>query len=254
MRNIKITIEYDGTNYHGWQRQKNTSETVQEKLEEALTTINKKPVDVQGASRTDAGVHAMGQAANFFIDVSIPVERIPPALNRLLPEDIRCVKAEAVPVDFHARHDAQGKKYLYRIYNQGIPSVFIRNYVYYFKKKLDPVIMQQAARSLEGTHDFTSFRAADCTAKTTVRTIQSIEVIDKSPEIWVEVKGDGFLYNMVRIIIGTLIEVSLGKIRVKEVAEILAAKDRRLAGFTAPARGLTLVEVYYEKNCLTKEG
>src|SRR5690554_3569378 len=175
MRNIKITVEYDGTNYRGWQRQKNTSETVQEKLEEALTIINKKPVELQGASRTDAGVHALGQVANFFIDVSIPVERIPAALNRLLSEDIRCVKAESVPADFHARHDALGKKYLYRIYNQGIPSVFIRNYVYYFKKKLDPVIMQEAARCLEGTHDFSSFRAAECSARTTVRTIHSIE-------------------------------------------------------------------------------
>lgn len=247
MRNIKITVEYDGTNYRGWQRQKNTSETVQEKLEEALTIINKKPVELQGASRTDAGVHALGQVANFFIDVSIPVERIPAALNRLLPEDIRCVKAESVPADFHARHDALGKKYLYRIYNQGIPSVFIRNYVYYFKKKLDPVIMQEAARCLEGTHDFSSFRAAECSARTTVRTIHSIEVIDKSPEIWVEVKGDGFLYNMVRIIIGTLIEASLGKIKIEELPEIIATKDRRLAGFTAPARGLTLVEVYYGK-------
>lgn len=247
MRNIKITVEYDGTNYRGWQRQKNTSETVQEKLEEALTIINKKPVELQGASRTDAGVHALGQVANFFIDVSIPVERIPAALNRLLPEDIRCVKAESVPADFHARHDALGKKYLYRIYNQEIPSVFIRNYVYYFKKKLDPVIMQEAARCLEGTHDFSSFRAAECSARTTVRTIHSIEVIDKSPEIWVEVKGDGFLYNMVRIIIGTLIEASLGKIKIEELPEIIAAKDRRLAGFTAPARGLTLVEVYYGK-------
>lgn len=247
MRNIKITVEYDGTNYRGWQRQKNTSETVQEKLEEALTIINKKPVELQGASRTDSGVHALGQVANFFIDVSIPVERIPAALNRLLPEDIRCVKAESVPADFHARHDALGKKYLYRIYNQGIPSVFIRNYVYYFKKKLDPVIMQEAARCLEGTHDFSSFRAAECSARTTVRTIHSIEVIDKSPEIWVEVKGDGFLYNMVRIIIGTLIEASLGKIKIEELPEIIAAKDRRLAGFTAPARGLTLVEVYYGK-------
>lgn len=247
MRNIKITVEYDGTNYRGWQRQKNTSETVQEKLEEALTIINKKPVELQGASRTDAGVHALGQVANFFINVSIPVERIPAALNRLLPEDIRCVKAESVPADFHARHDALGKKYLYRIYNQGIPSVFIRNYVYYFKKKLDPVIMQEAARCLEGTHDFSSFRAAECSARTTVRTIHSIEVIDKSPEIWVEVKGDGFLYNMVRIIIGTLIEASLGKIKIEELPEIIAAKDRRLAGFTAPARGLTLVEVYYGK-------
>lgn len=254
MRNIKVTVEYDGTDYHGWQRQKNTSETVQEKLEEALTIINKKTVEVQGASRTDAGVHAAGQVANFFIDVSIPTEKIPVALNRLLPPDIRCKKAELVAEDFHARHDAVGKKYLYRIYNQGIPSVFIRNYVYYLKKKLDPVVMQKAAKYLEGTHDFTSFRAADCTAKTTVRTIHSIEVIDKNPELWVEVKGDGFLYNMVRIIIGTLIEVSLGKIKPEELADILASRDRRLAGFTAPAQGLTLMEVYYDKKSLTKIG
>ena len=156
MRNIKVTVEYDGTDYHGWQRQKNTSETVQEKLEEALTIINKNCRGTGGQQDRCRSTSA-GQVANFFIDVSIPTEKIPVALNRLLPPDIRCKKAELVSEDFHARHDAVGKKYLYRIYNQGIPSVFIRNYVYYLKKKLDPVVMQKAAKYLEGTHDFTSF-------------------------------------------------------------------------------------------------
>ncbi|MDI3546799.1 MAG: tRNA pseudouridine38-40 synthase [Halanaerobiales bacterium] len=245
MRNIKITLEYDGTNYSGWQIQKNTEQTIQQILQDALSEINKSPVKVTGASRTDAGVHALGQVANFKLDVPIPLARIPMALNSLLPEDIVCKEAREVDLDFHARYDARGKKYRYRILNQAKPSVFIRNYVYHYSYPLDLNLMREAASYLIGTHDFNSFQASGSSIRNTVRTIEKLEVIDRAPEVWIEVKGDGFLYNMVRIIAGTLIEVASGKILPDRVKDILAARDRTRAGFTAPARGLILLKVYY---------
>ncbi|NLM98063.1 MAG: tRNA pseudouridine(38-40) synthase TruA [Halanaerobiaceae bacterium] len=245
MRNIKLTLEYDGTNYNGWQAQKHNPDTIQEKIENALTIINKKPVKIYGASRTDAGVHALGQTASVMLDVLIPVENIPLALNSLLPDDIVCKKAELMDMDFHARYDAKGKKYRYRIYNDLIPSVFSSRYVYYYKRKLNLSLMGEAALHLTGTKDFSAFRAAGCTAVNTVKTINSIEIIEKKPEVWIEITGSGFLYNMVRIIVGTLIEVSTGKIKIEDLDNIIRSGDRRLAGYTVPARGLTLVEVYY---------
>lgn len=245
MRNIKITLEYDGTNYSGWQIQKNTEQTIQQILQDALSEINKSPVKVTGASRTDAGVHALGQVANFKLDVPIPLARIPMALNSLLPEDIVCKEAWEVDLDFHARYDAKGKMYRYRILNQAQPSVFIRNYVYHYSYPLDLNLMREAASYLKGTHDFNSFQASGSSIRNTVRTIEKLEVIDRAPEVWIEVKGDGFLYNMVRIIAGTLIEVASGKILPDRVKDILAARDRTRAGFTAPARGLILLKVYY---------
>ncbi len=245
MQNIKLTIEYDGTNYSGWQIQKNTEFTVQEKLQKAFKKINKKPVKVQGASRTDAGVHAMGQAANCILDVVIPIERIPAAVNRLLPKDIICKKAERVKMDFHARYDSIGKKYRYRIYNQKLPSVFVRNYSYYYRQDIDLALLKKACQYFVGTQDFASFQASGCAAKNTVKTLKSMEVIQKDREIWFEIQGDGFLYNMVRIIIGTLIELSMGKIQITDIKKIISAKDRSKAGFTAPAQGLSLLEVYY---------
>jgi len=245
VRNIMITLEYDGTNYSGWQIQKNTPHTIQQILQEALTVINKSPAEITGAGRTDAGVHALGQVANFNLDVSIPVERIPVAINSLLPRDIVCKNAQEVPEDFHARFDARGKKYRYRIYNQLLPSAFLRNYAYHYKHKLDLSIMKKAAGYLVGTHDFKAFQASGSPITDTVRTIYRIEVIKKKPEIWLEVSGNGFLYNMVRIIAGTLIEAARGNIRLEDLEKILLSRDRKQAGFTAPAHGLTLVEVYY---------
>ena len=245
MQNIKLTLEYDGTNYSGWQIQKNTEYTIQGKLQKAFEKINKKPVKVQGASRTDAGVHAMGQVANCILDVDIPIERVPAALNRLLSNDIICKKAETVKMDFHARYDSRGKKYRYRIYNQKLPSVFVRNYSYYYRQEIDLAILKKASQYFVGTQDFASFQASGCAAKNTVKTLESIEVIQKDREIWVEIQGDGFLYNMVRIIIGTLIELSMGKIQITDIKKIISAKDRSKAGFTAPAQGLSLLEVYY---------
>ena len=246
-QNYKIIVEYDGSNYSGWQIQKNTKQTIQQKLEDALTKINKGRVQVTGAGRTDAGVHAAGQAANFFLDVEIPVNKIPIALNTELPADIICKKAEKVEQDFHARYDARGKKYRYRILNSNFNSVFVRNFVYNVYKKLDLKVMQRAAEIFEGSHDFASFCAAGSSVDSTVREIYSLDLYTaENDEIWIDVIGNGFLYNMIRILAGTLIETGLGKRTLFELEYILQSCDRNNAGFTAPAQGLTLIEVFYD--------
>jgi tRNA pseudouridine38-40 synthase len=246
-QNYKIIVEYDGSNYSGWQIQKNTRQTIQQKLEEALTKINKKRVQVTGAGRTDAGVHAAGQTANFFLDVDIPTEKIPIALNTELPADIICKKAIKVEADFHARYDARGKKYRYRILNSNFNSVFVRNFVYNVYQKLDLKVMQRAAKIFEGSHDFASFCSAGSSVESTVRKVNSIELYQaEDGEIWVDVIGNGFLYNMIRILAGTLIETGLGKRTLSEMEYILQSCDRSNAGFTAPAQGLTLMKVFYD--------
>ena len=246
-QNYKIIVEYDGSNYSGWQVQKNTRQTIQQKLEDALSRINKKRVEVTGAGRTDAGVHAAGQTANFFLDVDIPTEKIPIALNTELPADIICKKAEKVGADFHARYDARGKKYRYRILNSNFNSVFVRNFVYNVYQKLDLKVMQRAAEIFEGSHDFASFCAAGSSVESTVRKINSIDLYRaEDGEIWIDVIGNGFLYNMIRILAGTLIETGLGKRTLSEMEYILQSCDRNNAGFTAPAQGLTLMKVFYD--------
>ncbi|ACL68911.1 tRNA pseudouridine(38-40) synthase TruA [Halothermothrix orenii] len=244
-RNIKITVEYDGTNYSGWQIQNNTPETIQGVLSKCLFDINKSPVKLIGASRTDAGVHARGQVANFRLKVGIPVERIPLALNSKLPPDIVCKDAEEVTEDFHARFDARGKRYIYRILNSEYPSPFLRNYTYFIPHNLNIDKMREAGSLLIGEHDFASFQASGGSNKTTVRTITKLDIYRDQYQIKIEVCGNGFLYKMVRIIAGTLIEVGLGKRTVKSVGQLLEIKDRDRAGFTAPPRGLTLIEVFY---------
>lgn len=245
MKNIKITVGYDGTNYQGWQYQKHTNKTIQQVLEDELTRLNKSKVKVYGAGRTDSGVHALGQIANFYLEVPVPVERIPIALNSMLPDDIVCKKAEKVPDDFHARYDAEGKKYRYRILNKSIHSVFTRNYVYTFYQKLNTFKMEEALKDFKGEHDFSAFSSSGSDVKNTVRKIEDIVMKKQGEEIWLEIKGEGFLYNMVRIIVGTLLDIGIGKIPVDDIPRIIASKNRREAGFTAPAKGLTLVEVYY---------
>ena len=251
MANFKITVEYDGTAYNGWQIQKNTDETIQNYLEKAATRLNKKPVRVQGAGRTDAGVHALGQVASFQLDVDIPVQKIPLALNSELPSDIICHRAEKVPADFHARYDARGKKYCYRITNNRFPSAFNLRFVYNIYRALDIEKMKRNIKQLEGRHDFAAFSASDAEVSDTIRTIKNIDFSSRKTvypargkEYLLTIEGDGFLYNMVRIIAGSLIEVGLGKME-PEYQQILATKDRQLAGYTAPAKALTLVEVYY---------
>ncbi|RAK07749.1 tRNA pseudouridine(38-40) synthase [Halanaerobium saccharolyticum] len=246
-QNYKIIVEYDGTNYSGWQIQKNTSQTIQQKIEQTLTKINKNRVQITGAGRTDAGVHAAGQTANFFLDVEIPLAKIPIALNTELPDDIICKKAEKVDQDFHARYDARGKKYRYRILNSNFNSVFVRNFVYNVYKKLDLELMQKATNIFEGCHDFASFCAAGSSVESTVREIYSLDIYPaEDAEIWIDVVGNGFLYNMIRILAGTLIEAGLGKRTLSELKYILQSCDRNNAGFTAPAQGLTLIKVLYD--------
>lgn len=246
-QNYKIIVEYDGSNYSGWQIQRNTSETIQQKLEKALEKINKSRVMVTGAGRTDAGVHAAGQSANFFLDVNIPAEKMPLALNSELPDDIICIKAEKVSADFHSRYNARGKKYRYRILNSNFNSVFVRNFVYNVHKRLDLKLMQEAAKIFEGCHDFAALCAAGSSVESTVRNIYSIDLYAAdNDEIWIDVIGNGFLYNMIRILAGTLIETGLKKRTLSELKNILQSCDRNNAGFTAPAQGLTLMEVFYD--------
>lgn len=246
-QNYKIVVEYDGSNYSGWQIQKNTKQTIQQKLEAAVTKINKSQVRVIGAGRTDAGVHAAGQTANFFLNVQIPTHKVPIALNTELPADIICKTAEKVNDDFHSRYNARGKKYRYRILNSNFNSVFVRNFVYNVHKKLDLKIMQRAANFFEGCHDFAAFCAAGSSVKSTVRTIYSVDIYAaEKGEIWIDVTGNGFLYNMIRILAGTLIETGLGKKTLSDLKWILQSCNRENAGFTAPAQGLTLIEVFYD--------
>ena len=253
-KNILLTIEYDGSVFHGWQRQPEVL-TVQGMLEEALSTVCGKPVEIDGTSRTDAGVHAYGQRASFNGDFGIPTERLAYAVNNMLLSDkwgeaagaARIIKAEEVSPDFHARFDAKGKTYVYKIYNLPEMDAFRRNYCCHIAEKLDTDVMQKAAKHMEGTHDFKCFEAAGGQEReTTVRTISSITV-DRNEDgyVYITVTGDGFLYNMVRIIAGTLIEVGLGKRSPDEILGIIESKDRTKAGHTAPPHGLYLDKIYY---------
>lgn len=245
MRFYKVILEYDGTNYNGWQRQKNTDTTIQQIVEEKLSIINKSFVLATSAGRTDSGVHAKRQVVNFQLDVDVPVRRIPFALNSLLPRDIICIDSQEVDEDFHARHDAKGKLYRYRLSNCRFPSVFTRNYVYNIRSKLDFKKIKEAAPLLVGTHDFASFQNSGSDMEDTVRTIEKIDIYQVEDEYHFDIKGSGFLYNMVRIIMGTFIEIGQGKMQLIDLPKILESKDRRQAGFTAPGKGLTLMDVYY---------
>lgn len=251
MCNIKITVEYDGSNYCGWQLQKNTDQTIQAQLEKAVSRLNKSPVRVYGAGRTDSGVHALGQTANFKLDVPIPIENIPLAINSELPSDIICKKAKRVSDNFHARYDAVGKKYCYRFSNNRFCSVFNQRFVYNIYSKMNISAMEKIINQIEGCHDFKAFQSSGSDTKNTVRIIKSISLkkmkrigINNHNEYRLLIEGNGFLYNMVRIIAGTLIEIGLNK-RKADLKSVLESKERRQAGFTAPAHGLTLLEVYY---------
>jgi len=253
-QNVLLTIEYDGTHFSGWQRQPG-KRTVQGELERALSELCRSQIKLNGTSRTDAGVHALGQRASFTASFGIPVERIPAAANNILmgnrlagTGDVRIISAETVPPEFHARFSARGKKYVYRIRCAEKPDVFLRNYRYQITKKLDINAMREAAMHIEGTHDFRCFQAAGGEEKeSTVRTIYRIDICEEGEnEIALEVCGDGFLYNMVRIITGTLVETGLGKRKPHTLADIIAGRSRQSAGHTAPPQGLYLAEVYYD--------
>lgn len=245
MRNIKITIEYDGTNYSGWQRQENAL-TIQEVLETALEMATGEMVRVIGSGRTDARVHARGQVANFFTTSDIPAERFMHAINLKLPEDILVVKSEEVCLDFHARFDAKGKRYRYVIYNDKLASPLNRNYSFHVKKPLNIDEMRKATKYFIGEKDFRSFMVAKTIVHTAVREIYSMEIRKNDPFIDIVIEGKSFLRNMVRIIAGTLVWVGTGRIKSEEVEKIIEGRDRTLAGPTAPPQGLYLEKVYYD--------
>lgn len=244
MRNIKLVIEYDGTNYDGWQTQKSKN-TIQDTIEEALKKVMNEEIKLIGASRTDSGVHALGQVANFKTNSIIPIERIPKAVNSILPPDIVIKNAQEVQEGFHARFSSKGKKYKYTVLNDVTPSALNRNFAYFYPYKIDIDAIKAASSYFIGTHDFSAFKSSGGVSKTNIRTIYELKIILNDNYINFYISGDGFLYNMVRIIIGTLLEVGRGKINPDEIKEIILSGDRKRAGKTVPAHGLCLLEVYY---------
>ena len=245
MKRIKLTIAYDGTNYCGWQIQPNGI-TVEEVINKTLQKLTGEPILVIGASRTDSGVHAMGNVAVFDTETSIPPERIAMALNQRLPEDIVIMKSEEVPLDFHPRYCDCSKTYEYHIINTRIPIPTKRLTNYFVSYNLNLEHMREAASYLVGEHDFVSFCNVRTDVENTVRTITALDIIENGNEITIRITGNGFLYNMVRIIVGTLIRVGRGFYTPEKVKEILEAKDRKAAGVTAPAHGLMLMEIEYK--------
>jgi len=260
MKRYLLTIAYKGTNYAGWQRQDNAN-TVQEEIERALSELYKQPMTVLGASRTDAGVHAMGQACAFSVsDDFVPVDKLPLAMNTKLPSDIAVIEAREVHEEFHPIFDAKNKTYVYKIYADVIRNPLVGDTSWHVYQRLDIDAMKEAAAYFVGEHDFSAFCAANGSAKTFVRRVNSAEVyLEPSGEssagdrgrsplqhmLCFRVNGDGFLYNMVRIMAGTLVYVGMGKIKAHDVPEIIASKDRARAGITAPPEGLCLVRVFY---------
>lgn len=243
MRNIKITMQYDGSKYCGWQKQPD-SLGIQGTIEQAIYEITKENVKIIGSGRTDAGVHALGQVANFKINSLIPVQKIPNALNAKLPKDISIVKSEEVDEEFHSRYNAKGKRYRYLIYNSEYRSPLYKNISYHVKYDIDFEKMCEEAKELIGTHDFYGFMSSGSSVKDTVRTIYDVSLKKQEDLIIFEVEGNGFLYNMVRIIVGTLVDIGRGRIK-EGMCEVINAKSRTKCGHTAPAHGLFLKKVDY---------
>ncbi len=244
MANFKVTLAYDGTNYSGFQRQKNAI-SVQEELEKALEVIYNRKIRVIGAGRTDSGVHAKGQVINFYADERISAEALPLALKSLLPIDILTYECRRVAENFHAQVDAKRKEYCYTIDNNRFYDVFQHRYAYHFYQKLQIKDMQKAASFLKGEHDFSSFRASNSTIKGNVRNMQEIKIYKEDNLIKMRFVADGFLYKMVRIMVGTILLVGKGKLPPEEMAVILKSRNRDSAGPTAPPYGLCLERVYY---------
>lgn len=243
--NILLTIAYDGSAYCGWQFQQNAV-TVQEKIEEALKRLYKTDISITGASRTDTGVHAMGQRALYKGKDNIPLSNIPAAMNSILPDDIRIYKAEEAEEGFHPIFGAKNKTYRYTIQNGLVKNPLLRNYAWYVPYTLDLDKMKRAASQIIGEHDFSCFCASGGSAKTTVRKVNSLTLYKEEENITFFINGNGFLYNMVRIIAGTLMYAGCGKIDANAIEAIIRSKDRTKAGITAPPQGLTLMEVNYK--------
>ncbi|MFA6143072.1 MAG: tRNA pseudouridine(38-40) synthase TruA [Candidatus Omnitrophota bacterium] len=243
-RNIKLTIQYDGTHYAGWQFQKN-GRSIQEAIQDAIKKITGKKAKLIGSGRTDAGVHAEAQVANFKTRSRIPLKNLQMAINSALPDDIVISKIEEVASRFNAQHDAKSKLYRYTVVNNDFVSPMLRRYAAKCFYKIDIDLMKRAAKLLVGRHDFTSFRTIDGEEKNAIRTIRRIKIEKLKDVICIDIEANGFLYNMVRTIVGTLIEVGRGKFTVGRVREILKKRDRKCSGPTMPAKGLCLVKVFY---------
>lgn len=246
MKNYKITIKYDGTKYNGWQRQGNTKNTIQGKIEDILEKMTGHRVEIHGSGRTDKGVHAKGQVAGFKIATQMSDAEIHEYLNRYLPDDIAVTELHQAEERFHARLCAKRKTYLYRIHNSAIPDVFQHRFMHTVTEPLDVEAMQAAAKEFVGEHDFAGFSSVKRFKKSTVRTIYSVGVQRFGDDVVFAVTGDGFLYNMVRIMAGTLLEVGMGTRSADTIAKVFETKDRELAGETLPGKGLTLLSVEYE--------
>ena len=247
MKRIMLTVAYEGTKYCGWQVQPNGI-TVEEVLNEELSRLLKEDIQVIGASRTDAGVHAMGNVAVFDTNTQIPAEKLSYALNRSLPDDIVIQNSREVRKNFHPRKTESRKTYEYRIWNADFVQPFNRNYTHFIYNELDVEAMQKAANYLLGEHDFTSFCSIKTQVPDHVRTIYELSITKKDQLITLRIRGNGFLYNMVRIIAGTLLQVGMHRIKPEEVKNILEAKNREAAGPTAPAKGLMLIGIEYLEN------
>ena len=244
MRNLRLDICYEGTRYRGWQRLSGTDNTIQGKIETALSRILEENIEISGSGRTDAGVHALGQVANFHCESDMPAGEILSNLRKYLPEDIGIYSCKEVSPRFHARLNAKEKTYLYRIWNSESPCVFDRKFVAIFPEKLDLESMREAAAHLCGEHDFAAFCGNPKFKKSTVRFVRSVEIQRSGDEIRILVTGNGFLHSMVRIIVGTLVEVGRGQRQANSIPSLFDAR-RAEAGFLAPAQGLCLQEVYY---------
>lgn len=244
MRNIKLTIEYDGKDFNGWQKQP-TKLNIQGEIEQAIKEITGEEVNLTASGRTDAGVHSLGQVANFKTNSNIEIEKFAFAINSKLKKSIIIKKAEEVEEEFHARYKCKGKKYRYIINNSSQGTAVYRDLEYHVPQKLDTSKMRHALKFFEGRHDFKGFRASGTSSKDSVREIYKAELKEEEDRIFIELTGNGFMYNMVRIIAGTLVDVGIGKINPEDIPEILESKDRTRAGKTLPAHGLYLIEVYY---------
>ena len=245
MKNFKITIQYDGTRYKGWQVQKSTDMTIQGKIQNILNEMTGMEIEVIGSGRTDAGVHAHGQVANFHVPDHFNAKQILEYLNHYLPMDIGVIDIEEVDERFHARFHAIEKTYVYRIHTSLIPNVFERKYTYTYTDTLDVNAMREASKYLIGQHDFKAFCGNKKMKKSTVRTIFAIDIEEKENEIEISYTGDGFLQQMIRILTGTLIEVGNGTKTLSDIQRILDSRDRQYAGYTVPAEGLSLKRVEY---------
>ena len=245
MRNIKLTIEYDGKDFNGWQKQPNKL-NIQGSIEQAIKQITGEDVELNASGRTDAGVHALGQVANFKTNSNIPIDKMAIAINSKLKRSIIIKKAEEVDERFHSRLSCKRKTYRYVINNTPEGSAIYRNLETHIPQKLDVGKMKEAVKYFEGEHDFKAFKASGTSSKSSVRTIYETNLYKKDDKIYIELTGNGFLYNMVRIIAGTLVEVGLGKIKPEEIPEIIKSQKRENAGKTLPPNGLYLVKVMYE--------